>query len=60
MLYTESQGLAIAASNLVKVNYINVQTPILTIEEAIAAGSYFPKPGFDVVRGNAEGKGRPI
>ena len=43
------------AADLVKVTYKDVKTPILTISDAIRAGSFFPSPGPDLIQGNAEG-----
>ncbi len=55
MYFSESNGLAIAASYMVKVNFSETRPPIVTIEDAIAAGSYHPNTAKDIVIGDAEG-----
>lgn len=56
---TESRQQAAAAREKVKVKYTNVKKPVLTIKEAIEAGSVFPAtdpfPG-EVSCGDAQGK----
>ena len=42
---------------LVKVTYTNIQTPILTVEEAIAANSFFPIPAIGPVKKGDTTKG---
>ena len=51
---SESKGAARGAARAVKVSYKDVKKPILTTKEAIAAKSFFDKPGDDLVVGNAE------
>ena len=53
---TDSFGTALGAVYAVKVTYTDVQTPVLTIKEAVAKQSFFPKPCDDLVVGNPEGK----
>jgi len=53
LIVAENNGAAIAASNMVKVTYTDAQPPIVTIEDAIKAGSFFPKPD-DLILGDAE------
>ena len=38
-----------------KISYTDIQPPILTIQEAIKAGSLFPDPADPVVQGDTEG-----
>ena len=47
---------ALSAAELVKVTYTNVQPPILTIKDAIQAGSMFPDPADPIVQGDAAGE----
>jgi xanthine dehydrogenase/oxidase len=42
------------AARAVQITYKNVKKPLLTIQDAIAAQSFFPKPADDFVYGNAE------
>ena len=53
---TESNGIAIGAAKKVKIIYSDVKPPILTVEDAIAQKSFFPKPCDDWIVGNAEGQ----
>ena len=52
---TDTQEYANAIARSVTVNYQNVKKPILTIQDAIAAQSFFPSPGPPIVQGNAKG-----
>ena len=54
--FPESKGAARGAARAVKVSYKDVKKPILSTKEAIAAKSFFKKPGDDLVVGNAEGE----
>ena len=47
-----SQSLAIEASKAVRVNYTNVQTPILSIQDAIQANSFYNAPLPSLTAGN--------
>lgn len=55
MVLAETQLQADAAAAAVVVTYRGVQKPILTIDDAIAAGSLLPAPCNDIVVGNPKG-----
>jgi xanthine dehydrogenase/oxidase len=55
LIIAESFQQAVAAAKKVKVGYKNMKKPVLTIEDAIAAQSFYPKPCDDFVYGDAEG-----
>ena len=58
MFLSETVDIAREATKLVRVEYKNIQKPILTIEEAVEKGSFHevPPPGtqYKVDRGDAE------
>ena len=51
----DTEAEALAARELVTVEYENVRKPILSLDEGIAAQSFFPKPGGDAKKGDAQG-----
>ena len=51
----DTEAQALAARELVTVEYENVRKPILSLDEGIAAQSFFPKPGGDAKKGDAQG-----
>jgi len=44
LIVADTQAHADEAAKFVAVKYTNIQTPIITIQQAIAAGSFFPEP----------------
>ena len=55
-IFIETQAIADKAAKLVKVSYSAVQTPIVNIDDAIAAKSFFKKPIPAFVVGNPDRK----
>ncbi|XP_020903902.1 xanthine dehydrogenase isoform X2 [Exaiptasia diaphana] len=55
LIIADSQCNADAAALAVKVTYKNVQSPILTIQQAIAAKSFYPNIADPLVVGDAKG-----
>lgn len=49
------QELAAKAAKLVQVEYSDVQPPILTLDDAIVAGSFFPEKTRELKAGSMEG-----
>ncbi|KAL5509791.1 hypothetical protein EMCRGX_G005217 [Ephydatia muelleri] len=54
LVLADTQEYANAIAQSITVNYQNVKKPILTIQDAIAAQSFFPSPGPPIVMGNAK------
>lgn len=55
LIASDNMDTANTAARAVKVSYSSVQTPVLTIQEAIEKKMFFPKQAHDIVVGNAEG-----
>ncbi|XP_048729395.2 xanthine dehydrogenase-like isoform X2 [Ostrea edulis] len=55
IIVAENSGAAGSAARKVKVTYTDIQPPILTMEEAIAKNSIFPKVADEFKLGDAEG-----
>ena len=53
---SESQKEADAAAKAVQVKYSNIQTPILSIDESIAAGRELPIKKGEIIYGDPDGK----
>ena len=51
---TVDRQVALDAAELVSVTYRDVKKPILTIEEAQRAGSYFPNQTQPITKGNPD------
>ena len=52
----ESEAQAMAARDKVKVQYTDMKTPIVTIDQAIKAQSYHPDPEHNTLtKGDAKG-----
>lgn len=49
MIVAKSQQIANEAVKLVKVQYTDMRKPIVTLEDAMAANSFFPIPFTPVV-----------
>ena len=54
LVVADSIARAKAAASAVNVTYKNIQPPILTMNDAIQAQSFYPKPCDDLVVGDAE------
>jgi xanthine dehydrogenase molybdopterin-binding subunit B len=50
------EDMANRAAKQVQVTYTDQKPPILSIEDAIKQGSYFPNPGKEVKKGDAQSK----
>ncbi|XP_052766428.1 xanthine dehydrogenase-like [Mya arenaria] len=54
MVVAESQTLADKAARLVKVNYNSISAPVITVDDAIAAKTFFPQPTPPIVVGDPD------
>ena len=54
--FLETYSIALGAVYAVKVTYSNIQPPLLDLNEAIKAKSFFPKPCEDLVVGKPDGE----
>lgn len=54
LIVATTKDIAIAAAGMVLVKYSEVMEPILTIEDAIRANSYFDSRGIEFTKGNVE------
>ncbi|XP_035826275.1 indole-3-acetaldehyde oxidase [Aplysia californica] len=54
MIVAETQSLANAAAQKVKMTYSDIQTPILSVEESIAAGREYPFPQSEKIVGEPD------
>ncbi|XP_060599195.1 uncharacterized protein LOC132752826 [Ruditapes philippinarum] len=54
LVVAESQAIAEEGAAAVKVTYNNIKTPVLTIDDAIAANTYFKKPYQDITIGHPD------
>ncbi|XP_066268462.1 uncharacterized protein [Branchiostoma lanceolatum] len=55
LVVADTQSHADAMAKAVKVTYTDLKPPILTIQDAIAAQSFFPSNDQEVIKGDAEG-----
>ena len=49
LFFVDSQELADQAAFMVKVTYTNIQTPVVTIDDAIQKKSFFPLPQLPTI-----------